>query len=1174
MFYRLGCTRGNQPVLRYGNTNNNLGGLDYSRMLSYPAIDVVYTWVNGSDPRWMEKKLLWGIRLGKINATVSSSSAGKNGANESSEVEAEDDAISQNRYRDSDELRYSLRSLEKYAPWIRRVYLVTDNQIPSWLDLSYDRIKMISHTDIFPNRSHLPVFSSPAIETHLHRIPGLSKKFIYFNDDVFLGSPVLPEDFYSLSNSQKLRFAWDVPKCAPGCSDAWIGDGFCDKACNVSSCNFDFPDCINGSNVKDKSTVDKKIPSASVVCNVGCPNNWLGDRVCDVRCDNQDCAWDVGDCGFSRIVGAFPGVTISPTMVTVENTSPSANTSVLLPQAPVLLIIPSLKAKAFYINMSKVFDFGGRETEFTDVSYTELLDTTDILFELSSEQSVHYVALSKKTGFMTVLLFHGQEDTPKQNMIPHDIYFTVTAKGIGNSTAGEENIQLLKSVSFRVRIVEDSTKSYAQRLQPSHMGRIESYSNAVSSESLPCKIKILPTPFSSAYAGCVRDKNFPLKARGLDFRPDLQAVVLQMYVPHASVISSTYLGQLNLHAKLTLLNGSVAIVDRPFCSSLAFYSSNSVIELYENAHCDSMNISSVPVGLNSAEVPQKEDLFRGAFIYSEISSLDPEEFDFVDYYALKRHNTRVTEGAAVTPLSLNDDILVILPVPFKWSTVEPTWITAAVDIELSSETSTENQSVLSLTAAFSWGGKNASKNITESEEIDDLWFQSIDDFNIDDSAERSWTRRQLRHSDRLVQFTKAQHMFASAIEADSYRQNRRAKRHRRLEDTYAASLQHVNRILNREFGSENRKVPAHMPHMIDVDIMHEMQHRWEALWNATSSHRFRSTSDMQYAFAYYHYVMNRYSAHPPDPAAFLADEIDTNGDGFIDNNEFRTLAAIVNAKILTPEKIQSFKDCAFPTIREESSVRQTAGSEIEEHLTIKAPRTIKSILNCSIISTALADRFKTSRYPLIPPTYTVGAEEDVVFEMIYDNATLTTEKLDSVRWRKSKFICLNDNVNQYTPELAETVRDFFEAMYPIPSRFELPRGKTNPTLYTDEYTIKWNTNTDFDAVSSLDLSTLDFYLDKAVLYIIDAESVFNEIKLHPYLVPIIICIAIIFFVVLSWISGKVSSEHRETRGNDTISRQDEYTQDNNGGVDLETDASSQRERSTPSRKYVRKEKKP
>jgi UDP-N-acetylglucosamine-lysosomal-enzyme len=87
----------------------------------------------------------------------------------------DNDIISQNRFQDNEELRYSLRSVEKYAPWIRHIYIVTNGQIPYWLNLDNPRISVVTHQDIYLNKSHLPTYSSPSIESHLHRIPGLSK---------------------------------------------------------------------------------------------------------------------------------------------------------------------------------------------------------------------------------------------------------------------------------------------------------------------------------------------------------------------------------------------------------------------------------------------------------------------------------------------------------------------------------------------------------------------------------------------------------------------------------------------------------------------------------------------------------------------------------------------------------------------------------------------------------------------------------------------------------------------------------------------------------------------------------------------------------------------------------------------------------------------------------------
>ena len=85
-------------------------------------------------------------------------------------------------------------------------------QVPSWLDLAQVGLTVVPHSAIFPDPSHLPVFSSPAIESHLHRIPGLSRQFAYFNDDVFLGAPTWPEDFVALDGAQKIYLSWDAPQ--------------------------------------------------------------------------------------------------------------------------------------------------------------------------------------------------------------------------------------------------------------------------------------------------------------------------------------------------------------------------------------------------------------------------------------------------------------------------------------------------------------------------------------------------------------------------------------------------------------------------------------------------------------------------------------------------------------------------------------------------------------------------------------------------------------------------------------------------------------------------------------------------------------------------------------------------------------------------------------------------
>lgn len=136
-------------------------------------IDLVYLWVDGNDPEWKRKK----------EAFAGSPSG-------SAEIDTE------GRYISNDELRYSLRSAEKYAPWIRKVFIVTDNQVPQWLDTTHPKIQVVDHKDIFPQEI-LPSFNSSVIEYYLYKIPGLGEHFLFANDDMFFNAPVTPDFFFA-----------------------------------------------------------------------------------------------------------------------------------------------------------------------------------------------------------------------------------------------------------------------------------------------------------------------------------------------------------------------------------------------------------------------------------------------------------------------------------------------------------------------------------------------------------------------------------------------------------------------------------------------------------------------------------------------------------------------------------------------------------------------------------------------------------------------------------------------------------------------------------------------------------------------------------------------------------------------------------------------------------------
>lgn len=141
------------------------------------AIDVVYLWVDGNDPTWRNKRQRAANRL--LNGSEHALARHGN-------VEG--------RFRDNDELRYSLRALERYFPAHGHIYLLTDGQTPDWLRAD-DRLTVVSHQDLLPAK-HRPTFDSGNIETYLHHIPGLSERYFYCNDDVFFGAPVAPEQWF------------------------------------------------------------------------------------------------------------------------------------------------------------------------------------------------------------------------------------------------------------------------------------------------------------------------------------------------------------------------------------------------------------------------------------------------------------------------------------------------------------------------------------------------------------------------------------------------------------------------------------------------------------------------------------------------------------------------------------------------------------------------------------------------------------------------------------------------------------------------------------------------------------------------------------------------------------------------------------------------------------------
>uniref|UniRef100_A0A1I8JMU2 Stealth_CR2 domain-containing protein n=1 Tax=Macrostomum lignano TaxID=282301 RepID=A0A1I8JMU2_9PLAT len=179
------------------------------------------------------------------------------------------------------ELKYSLRSLTKFAPWIRKVYLVTNGQVPNWLNLTNPRLTLITHECI------RTTFIAPA-------------------------------------SGYRIYQSWEVPNCAAGCPHAWVSDGSCrlcfscDLPCNNSHCDFDGGDCLNAqlpvgrwlmpnlANLAAAGQLRLAGAGSADLCAPGCLNGWLADGFCDRVCDRPECGHDSGDCGMEQLTVLTP----------------------------------------------------------------------------------------------------------------------------------------------------------------------------------------------------------------------------------------------------------------------------------------------------------------------------------------------------------------------------------------------------------------------------------------------------------------------------------------------------------------------------------------------------------------------------------------------------------------------------------------------------------------------------------------------------------------------------------------------------------------------------------------------------------------------------------------------------------------------------------------------------
>lgn len=162
------------------------------KQIQHP-IDIVIAWVDGADPLLQEKR----ARFLKPNESFSHPGA------------------AQTRFHSLNEVVYCVLSILKFSPFVRTIFIVTDQQDPQidqvvkqYFPVRHKDIRIVDHTEIFEGfEQYLPTFNSICISNMLWRIKGLADQFVYFNDDIFLLRPVSPSDWF-IDQRPVLRGKW------------------------------------------------------------------------------------------------------------------------------------------------------------------------------------------------------------------------------------------------------------------------------------------------------------------------------------------------------------------------------------------------------------------------------------------------------------------------------------------------------------------------------------------------------------------------------------------------------------------------------------------------------------------------------------------------------------------------------------------------------------------------------------------------------------------------------------------------------------------------------------------------------------------------------------------------------------------------------------------------------
>lgn len=272
---------------------------------------------------------------------------------------------------------------------------------------------------------------------------------------------------------------------------------------------------------------------------------------------------------------------------------------------------------------------------------------------------------------------------------------------------------------------------------------------------------------------------------------------------------------------------------------------------------------------------------------------------------------------------------------------------------------------------------------------------------------------------------------------------------RLLVDTFADSLRWVNSLYNKVFGKDNRKVPAHMPHFIDRRIQEELYARWPDRFDQTASHRFRHSNDMQFAFSYFYFMMQSKQVY--DSRKVFA-QLDGDEDGVLSENEVEYLTMVMNSDAGEKYKAQDVYGVLINT-----SLSSPLGSlsPYAEKITYEVFMAVPDVQRRLRMIVEKKPKYLHQE---------MGSEE-IEFYMVGNDVEKVTTRLQELRTKAPKFICLNDDMNKThdpDPQLLIQLQKFYTGYFPKACPFELPDGVQNEFRYVEDmrsikrrYTMSW-----------------------------------------------------------------------------------------------------------------------